>query len=99
MINVQEHTTVLYPESLYHSFTNVADETASVPAGGTAARCRSSTAYRPRNTYYRGLYSDGDVQPRELPMNPEISVLSTVRLYFKSPAADARKETPSPKGK
>ena len=27
-------------------------------------------------------------------MNPEISVISTVRLYFKSPAADAKKEAP-----
>ena len=44
-------------------------------------------AYRPRQTYYRGLYSDGDIQPRELPMKPEISVISTVRLYFKSPAS------------
>ena len=42
---------------------------------------------RPRNTYYRGLYTDGDMQPSELPMQPEISVISTVRLYFESPAA------------
>ena len=44
-------------------------------------------ADRPRNTYYRGLNTDGDIQPRELPMRPEISVISTVRLYFRSPAA------------
>jgi hypothetical protein len=57
-------------------------------------------ASRPRNTYYRGLYSDGDVQPRDLPMNPEISVVSTVRLYFKSPAASEhpRKKEASRKG-
>jgi hypothetical protein len=57
-------------------------------------------ASRPRNTYYRGLYSDGDIQPRDLPMNPEISVISTVRLYFKSPAAGEhkRKEKPAHKG-
>ncbi|MHB8972363.1 MAG: hypothetical protein ACYC3X_14045 [Pirellulaceae bacterium] len=44
-------------------------------------------AYRPRNTYYRGLNHDGDVQAAGLPMQPEISVVSTVRLYFESPAA------------
>jgi len=95
MINVQEHTTVRYPESLYHSFTNVADETATGFSGFNRREVPFISAYRPRNTYYRGLYSDGDVQPRELPMNPEISVISTVRLYFKSPAADAKKKKPS----
>jgi uncharacterized protein YggE len=96
IINVQEQTTVRYPESLYHSFVNSQDErmenfNRNVPF---------IHASRPRNTYYRGLYSDGDVQPRELPMNPEISVISTVRLYFKSPAAGEhkRKEKSAHKG-
>jgi uncharacterized protein YggE len=95
-INVQEYTTVQYPESLYHSFTNVADE--QVIGSGRRDVTRIQ-AYRPRNTYYRGLYGDSDVQPRELPMNPEISVISTVRVYFKSPAAVAKKQAPAPKGK
>lgn len=89
VINVQEQTTVRYPESLYHSFTNTLEETVT---GGYRRDVPYIGAYRPRNTYYRGLYIDGDVQPHELPMNPEISVISTVRLYFKSPAADARKK-------
>ena len=95
VINVQEHTAVRYPESLYHSFVNVASEEA-VGYRRDVARIK---AHRPRNTYYRGLYSDGDLQPRELAMSPEISVISTVRLYFKSPAAAAKKKTPVPKGK
>jgi uncharacterized protein YggE len=99
LINVQERTTVRYPESLYQSFTNVADEAASGYAGPNRRDVPFIKAYRPRNTYYRGLYSDGDVQPRELPMNPEISVISTVRLYFKSPAADSRKEPSAPTAK
>jgi hypothetical protein len=45
-------------------------------------------AYHPRHTYYRGLFSNSDVQPHDLPMKPEISVVSTVRLYFKSPASE-----------
>lgn len=87
VINVQEQTAVHYPDSLYHSFTNTVDEEA-IPA-----YWRSQTlirAQRPKNTYYRGFYSDGDVQPRDLPMKPEISVVSTVRLYFESPAAPKR---------
>lgn len=88
-INVQEQTTIHYPESLYHSFVNAHEEEISF-------RWRRETpfirAHRPRNTYYRGLYSNGDVQPKELPMHPEISVVSTVRLYFESPAAAKTRE-------
>lgn len=84
VINVQEKTTVRYPESLYHSFTNASEE------GVTPSFRRDIPfirARRPSNTYYRGLYPDADVQPGVLPMKPEISVVSTVRLYFESPAA------------
>jgi hypothetical protein len=42
-------------------------------------------AHRPQNTYYRGLRGDADKQPAALAMKPEISVVSTVRLYFESP--------------
>jgi len=87
VINVQEQTTVHYPVSLYHSFTNTVNEEA-VPT--YARNYNFVRAYRPKNTYYRGLFSDGDIQPRELPMKPEISVVSIVRLYFESPAAAKR---------
>ncbi len=89
VINVQEQTTVQYPESLYHTVAQQEGETVrewnrDIPF---------IHAYRPRQSYYRGLYSDGNVQPKELAMKPEISVTSTVRLYFKSPAsADAKKQ-------
>lgn len=89
VINVQEQVAVHYPDSLYHSFTNAADEEV-VPAW--RRDLPFLRAYRPRNTYYRGFYSDGDVQPRDLPMKPEISVVATVRLYFESPAAPKRAE-------
>ncbi|HUF62302.1 MAG TPA: SIMPL domain-containing protein, partial [Verrucomicrobiales bacterium] len=82
-INVQEQTTVRYPESLYHSFTNVAAEEVTPPFRRDMPFIHM---YRPRNTYYRGLYPNADVQPRELPMTPEISVVSSVRIYFQSPA-------------
>ena len=63
-----------------------------VVAPGPVPMVHLLNRYRLRNTYYRGLYADGDVQPRELPMTPEISVISTVRLYFKSPAAVGKKK-------
>ena len=94
VINLQEQTTIRYPVSLYHSFVNVYEEDVT-----QAWRCDVPfiRAYRPRNTYYRGLYSDGDIQGRELPMHPEIFVISTVRLYFQSPAARSMKDSKSNK--
>jgi uncharacterized protein YggE len=88
-INVHEQTVVYYPDSLYHSFTNTYDESVTPSYRRDIPFIR---APRPRNTYYRGLVGDGDVQPRELPMSPEISVVSTVHLYFESPAAKPAKK-------
>ncbi len=88
-INVQEETMVRYPESLYHSFTNVAAQEVTPPFRRDIPFIQE---YRPRNTYYRGLYPNADVQPRELPMTPEISVVSSVRIYFQSPAAMQERE-------
>ncbi len=89
VINVQEHTTVRYPESLYDAFVNSYQEEVTPAWKSDLPFLR---AYRPRNTYYRGLHSDGDVQGAGLPMHPEISVVSTVRLYFESPAASRPKK-------
>jgi uncharacterized protein YggE len=89
IINVQEKTTARYPESLYRTFAAKEEDSVWSGWGNSIPFIRAS---RPRQTYYRGLLSDGDIQPRELPMKPEISVVSTVRLYFKSPANDGTKK-------
>ena len=91
VINVQEETTVVYPESLYQSFTNTYEQDVSM--SGWRRDIPFIRAYRPRNTYYRGLDFDGDVRAPELPLRPEISVVSTVRLYFESGAADRPEKT------
>ncbi len=88
-INVQEETTVRYPESLYQSFTSTYAEGVTPPFRRDIPFLRAA---RPRNTYYRGLYPNADVQPSDMPMKPEISVVSTVRLYYESPAATRAKE-------
>ena len=89
VINVQEQTTTHSPESLYHAFVNSSDQEVT---GAWRRDIPFIRAHRPNNTYYRGHNSDGDVQPRALPMEPEISVVSTVRLYYQSPAATLAKE-------
>lgn len=83
VINFQEKTTVYFPASLYGSFVNAHDQELSDPWWRDTPSIHAS---RPRNTYYRGLQFDGDVQARELPMHPEITVVSTVRLYYESRA-------------
>ncbi len=84
LINVQESTNVIYPQSLYESFTNV--NAAHYQPSYSRGSMPEVRTYRPKNTYYRGLYPDADVQPRSLPMRAELSVVSTVRLYYQSPS-------------
>lgn len=90
VVNLQEHTTVHYPESLYRAFTNADDQTVT---SGWRDNLPRLHAHRPKNTYYRGLTQDADVQPQDLPMQAEITVVSTVRIYYASPAATKRKES------
>lgn len=82
-INVQESTSVFFPHSLYKTYENVLEE--------QVVNYRSSEppmikAFRPKMTFLHGLSSRADVRPKELPMRPEISVVSTVRIYYRSPA-------------
>ena len=88
-INVQEQTRVVYPESLYESFDASHEQTINYTGRRDLPMIGANRA---RNTYYRGLVAEADVHADHLPMNPEISVVSTVRLYFGSPAkaADAK---------
>ena len=95
IINVQEATTLHYPESLYESFENTHDERYS--SGFLSRDTPVIRTFRPKNTYYRGLYTDGDIQAKDLPMRSEISIVSTVRLYFESPVAKEFQENANDK--
>jgi hypothetical protein len=95
LINVHEKTTVIHPKDQYASF-----ESAYVSRFQNARHDRSVptiAAVRPKNTYLEGLIGAADVGPAILPMKPEISVVSTVKLYFASPAADRASETKKPR--
>ncbi len=84
IINVQQATQVVYPESLYVSFSNSASN--EYRTSYSRRDIPQIHMFRPKNTYYRGLYPNADVQSKELPMRSEISIVSTVRLYYQSPA-------------
>lgn len=86
VINIQEETVVHYPSSMYESFTNT-----SSGAYQTNYQSRRNLPVirlaRPKNTYYRGHLPNADTQADELPMRAELSVVSTVRIYYESPSA------------
>lgn len=90
VVNFQEEAKVYYPASLYESFDNSYD--AEFRTSYSQRNMAIKRVFRPKNTYYRGLKFNGDVQASELPMNPEISVVATVRLYFESPVAKQDRE-------
>ncbi len=85
-INVYESTQVVYPRSLYESFENTYADEVSIPyfLGNHILRLRAA---KPKNTYFRGLMENTDVQDQGLPLRPQISVVSTVRLYYATPTA------------
>ena len=82
-VNLQTQTRTHFPESLYESFENAYSESIDLPSRRNLPSIR---AWRPKNTYYRGLQTDADATPAELPLKPEITVVSRVRLYYLSPA-------------
>jgi uncharacterized protein YggE len=88
VINVQEETVVRRPESLYESFANAVE--GEIQNGWRDHNLPTFHAPRPKNTYYKGYQSSGDVSGSALPMKMEISVVSSVRIYYESPAAAKR---------
>lgn len=90
VINVQEETIVRRPESLYESFANAVD--GEIQNGWRDHNLPTFHAPRPKNTYYKGYQSSGDVSGSALPMKMEISVVSSVRIYYESPAASKREK-------
>jgi uncharacterized protein YggE len=88
-LNVHESTRVVYPRSLYASFENTyAEQLSGRFYDDRLTRIRAA---KPKNTYYRGLQEDADVQGEGLPLRPEISVVTTVRLYYATPGLKADK--------
>ncbi len=81
-VNVQESTAVFFPHSLYKTYENVLEqEVVNYDSDEPLIK-----AYRPKMTFFHGLSSRADTQPKELRMRPEIAVVSTVRIYYRSPA-------------
>ena len=87
VINVQENTVVVNPASMYESFTNTSTGDYQTNYWSRKNMPLVKLA-RPKNTYYRGNLPNADTQAEKLPMRAELSVVSTVRIYYESPAAE-----------
>ena len=97
-INIQEQTVVHYPAELYESFENSSSQEYSSNYYDRRDIPRIRLP-RPKNTYYRSMNPNVDVQPKSLAMRPELSVVSTVRIQYASPAAAAFNSGRIKKGK
>lgn len=84
VINIQERTAVFFPSSLYRTYENILEE--EVQYDSTWHSKPAIKAYRPKMTYFQGLQSQSDVRPPGAAMRPAIAVVSTVRIYYQSPA-------------
>lgn len=83
LANVTERTDVLEPDRLYVSFETAYESSADHAWRGDLPRLM---AVRPKNTWYAGFDGRVDSGPTAPRMKPEISIVSTVVLYFESPA-------------
>jgi uncharacterized protein YggE len=84
VINIQESTAVFLPHSLYRTYENVLEE--QMQYHGSWQNIPAIKAYRPKMTFFQGLQSRSDIRPAKAALRPEIAVVSTVRLYYQSPA-------------
>ena len=87
VINVQENTIVVSLAQMYESFTNASSASYQTNYWSRKNMPLVQLA-RPKNTYYRGNLPNADTQATKLPMRPELSVVSTVKIYYESPAAE-----------
>lgn len=83
VINVQERTKVHFPHELYKTYENVLEEDYLGRYWQERARVK---AYRPKMTFYQGMIQQADIIPEPIALHPEISIVSTVRIYYQSPA-------------
>ncbi len=87
LINVQEQTKTFFPADMYDSFENASHQQV-YSAYRSNSNLRRIEAYRPQNTYYKGLKRAADKRDYGLAMKPEIVIESTVNLYFRSPGME-----------
>ena len=83
-INIQSATEVVQPSANYVSFDNSNSETYRYGKKDLP----EIRAFRPKNTFYKGYFNpQADVQPNDVAMKSEITLVSKVSLFYASPVA------------
>lgn len=83
VINVIEATGAYNPQQLYQTFEN---KLAESYRGSWNNDIPQIWAYSAKQSFFKGLESNVDVQANGLPMSPSIVVASEVQLFYQSPA-------------
>lgn len=82
-INVQEKTTVHKPSTMYRTFSRSSSQRITIPRNW---RDRAQVfAATPQLTYLENLATQTDIQGKTPALKPQISVLSTVTIYYSTP--------------
>ena len=85
VINILETTKTVLPQALYRSFENTYSQQYQSNSWSRRQNIPQIAAFRPKNYYYAGFSSQVDVQDKNMPIRPQISVVSTVRIYYQAP--------------
>jgi len=85
-VNIQDSTRVIFPTSQYKTYQNQVTEEYTRWSSNTPV----IRAHRPKMTFIQGVQVAADSRPAKMLMEPEIAVVSTVRIYYQAPAAHSR---------
>ena len=84
VIDVDERTEVIQPSSQYKSFVNVLDDEFKRASWSGYHKIKE---YSPKQSFYRGVPANADLQAERLPMEPSIVVTSKVTISYRPPGS------------
>ena len=84
VIDVDERTEVIQPSSQYETFVNVLDDEFKRASWSGYHKIKE---YSPKQSFYRGVPANADLQAERLPMEPSIVVTSKVTISYRPPGS------------
>ena len=84
VVDVSERTEVIQPSRQYQTFVNSLDDEFERASWSGYHKMKE---YSPKQSFYRGVPANADLQAEGLPMEPSIVVTSAVTIYYRSPGS------------
>ena len=84
VIDIGEQTEVIQPVSQYETFVNMLDDEFEQASWSGYHKMKE---YSPKQSFYRGVSANADLQAKGLPMEPSIVVTCAVTIYYRSPGS------------